>query len=1138
MKSIIAFIFFLLALNAEFAFGQKQVGGKVGEIKEKGEWNKYNEEGLYYYNKGDYLNAKKEFESAIKNFSKKQIGTNEYYNVKWNLSLVYTYLGKYEVAEPILFEVLEYRRKKYGEINIEYAKSLEALADLYCQKLQFIKSEEIATKVLETINNIKGENNSDYARVLGLLGLINSETGNLEESESYLKKAIEISYAVLDSSNMTISSYLSNLGLVYMHKKEYSLAINNFNKALNLLKDSIGEMNPFYATILSNLSIAYSNTGNYKMAELLILKSIEISNQILGEVNALNGVKYNTLGLLYNELEQLEKANESFKKAQESSLLTGNKTQYHIIILNNLALSEENLEHYSIAEKIYFEALKFQKEMFGTENEEYCLLLGNLAQLYSELEKYELALPLFLEVEKIRKSISGKNDPITSNNIGRIYSELGEYDKAEQKYKEAINELNHLFENNLQLASILSNYAALSLKKGDYIKSDSLLMEYKKIVFKNIDNCLSFLSENENIILLNSFKSNFNFLRSYYLNFNNKIPSLKKDAYDLELKTKGGLMHSRIEIKKALLGNKRDSTSITLFNEWISCRNDLAKNYSMPEKDKKNTVILEKQAEDIEKKMARISINYNDINEETNFSTNQLFSVLNNNSIAIEFSSFSYWNKSWTDSALYVALILREDSAFPKIIQLFEIDEMIDFYDWEKHTDKDFLNLFYSNEIIEIPKNLPLGRVGIIFSKEPLPSGYLQIDSAIINLPAYKAGLLKGEQIVGVNGNDVNGFSLDSLRSRIIGPAGTSVKFIVQNNSGEKREVELMREFIEGYSPPKPKTNLYELIWQPLEPYLQGVDKIYYSPSGLLHTLNLQAIMAPDGKRMGEKYSMEQMSTTRNVVTTSGEPDKSSITLFGGINYDFVPAGKDSIEKETDFHQPDLSTTNRGATEYWYPLDGALDEVKLIKKQFDENKKSTTLITGEQASEETFKALSGHSPKILHISTHGFFFPDVERKKEDRKMLQLNEEKQVFKIADNPLLRSGLIMAHGNYTWQHQSNPYENEDGILTAYEISNMDLTNTDLVVLSACETGLGEIKGSEGVFGLQRAFKMAGVDYLMMSLWKVPDKETKEFMNDFYKNWLGGMKIREAFSATQKMMNQKYPNNPYLWAAFVLVE
>ena len=142
-----------------------------------------------------------------------------------------------------------------------------------------------------------------------------------------------------------------------------------------------------------------------------------------------------------------------------------------------------------------------------------------------------------------------------------------------------------------------------------------------------------------------------------------------------------------------------------------------------------------------------------------------------------------------------------------------------------------------------------------------------------------------------------------------------------------------------------------------------------------------------------------------------------------------------------------------------------------------------------------------------------------------------------YQYAEDPLFRSALILSGANEAWINGSKDPET-DGILTAMEISNLDLANTDMVVLSACETGLGDIDGSEGVYGLQRAFKMAGVDIIVMSLWEVPDKETAEFMTLFYSKWLEGLDVRNAFNDTQKVMQERYKEEPLKWAAFVLFE
>ena len=142
-----------------------------------------------------------------------------------------------------------------------------------------------------------------------------------------------------------------------------------------------------------------------------------------------------------------------------------------------------------------------------------------------------------------------------------------------------------------------------------------------------------------------------------------------------------------------------------------------------------------------------------------------------------------------------------------------------------------------------------------------------------------------------------------------------------------------------------------------------------------------------------------------------------------------------------------------------------------------------------------------------------------------------------YRFNEDPLIRSGLILSGANKAWLGESPPKGQEDGILTAYEISHLDLTDTELVVLSACETGLGDIDGTEGVYGLQRGFKLAGVKYIIMSLWKVPDHETQELMVLFYKKWLeGGLEIPEAFRAAQQEMRKKYEHEPEKWAGFVL--
>ena len=263
--------------------------------------------------------------------------------------------------------------------------------------------------------------------------------------------------------------------------------------------------------------------------------------------------------------------------------------------------------------------------------------------------------------------------------------------------------------------------------------------------------------------------------------------------------------------------------------------------------------------------------------------------------------------------------------------------------------------------------------------------------------------------------------------------------------------------------------------------------------------------------------------------------------MYGGIKYDAdstdlkqtIPLYAINTNKEKTRSIPD-DLTRSGSFSY---LPGTEAEIETIEKQAKKTQNQISVLSGIKATEESFKALNGQaSPSVLHIATHGFFFPDPKDDKRDSIQRMFETSAKVFRESDNPLFRSGLLFAGANIAWKGKSIEGI-EDGILTAYEVSNMYLPNTKLVVLSACETALGDIQGSEGVYGLQRAFKIAGVQNLVMSLWKVPDAETAEFMQLFYKNMFAKQSISDAFYHAQTIMKNKYRNDPYKWAAWVLV-
>jgi len=265
------------------------------------------------------------------------------------------------------------------------------------------------------------------------------------------------------------------------------------------------------------------------------------------------------------------------------------------------------------------------------------------------------------------------------------------------------------------------------------------------------------------------------------------------------------------------------------------------------------------------------------------------------------------------------------------------------------------------------------------------------------------------------------------------------------------------------------------------------------------------------------------------------------VAVYCFLNYD---ADKDRLVAEARRRSPapTLSqvaavlpkTAQRGVS--WGFLEGTEKEAEQICQYLNEQKIPNRLYRETAGNEESFKRLSGMPVGVIHLATHGFFLEDIKSEYSRNIVQQLGGGRD--KAFENPLLRSGLIMSGANDQWLDKEVKQDGrEDGILTADEIARLNLTKTRLVVLSACETGLGDVKNSEGVFGLQRAFKLAGVESLIMSLWKVPDAATSELMSTFYQEWLSGQTKQNAFKTAQQKVREKY-QSPYYWAAFVMMD
>lgn len=331
--------------------------------------------------------------------------------------------------------------------------------------------------------------------------------------------------------------------------------------------------------------------------------------------------------------------------------------------------------------------------------------------------------------------------------------------------------------------------------------------------------------------------------------------------------------------------------------------------------------------------------------------------------------------------------------------------------------------------------------------------------------------------------------------------------------------------------------SIYNLIWRPLEEELRGVKNIYFAADRELHKIGIEYAPVSDTDNISEIYNLYRLSSTRILAECKAKSKRESAVLYGGLKYDL---GKDELIAESrsgNYHPTEASRafTDENLRYGVKYLPGTLKEVEEISQSFS---RKPQLITDMTGTEESFKSLAGSAIDIIHLATHGFFWSEEDAQKRNYVTFLNPLNRTVQSPEDNALMRSGLFFSGANIGLKGEELPEDVEDGVLTALELSNMNLGHVDMVVMSACESGLGETSG-EGVFGLQRGFKLAGANTLLMSLWKVDDMATQKLMAEFYKHYLSGKSKQESLHLAQESLRKSSEySDPQYWAAFILLD
>ena len=1028
-----------------------------------------------YYFMGDYRNALVYYEKVV-GIQKTALGEDhpDYAESLNNVAVLYSKCGDYQNSLKYQMLAMEIDKKINGEESSDYALSLNNLGDLYYKMNDIPKAMEYHTRALEIQKEVVGENHPDYARSLNNIGTLYSSMGEYKNALKYYFQAKDIKEKIIGTEHPDYATSLNNIGNVYKEMGDYQNALRYLVKGLEIKKKTLGEEHPSYAVSLINIGSMYSNMGDHSNALKYYIEAMNILKNTVGESSPNYATSMDNIGSTYTDIGDFHNA---------------------LLYLN--------------------QAMEIRKATVGEESLDYANSVNNLGSLYDNMGDYAKALVYYKQALELQRRLRGEehvNYIISLNNVGHIYSELGDYENA-LKYNMQSAELRKkmLGEDHPAYAFSMNNLGTIYNELGEY----DTALDYYERALKIID------KSGDNNVYAATFLNNAS---AVYL----KIGDYQKA---LEASTKA------IEINKNILGEEHLDYAKSL--NFISNAQYRLKKFS-------EAINSDKLAANSRKHNLISNFSFMTAHERESYwdANNEYFSSSIRLACNVPADTIAA-TTAYDNELIIKGLLLASEISMTNIIMESGNNKLISDYEnmksmhlqLNKELERPITERVYNCDSLEneiqkmersiMEKSKEFGDIThfIKIDWKEVQNSLKPNDVAIEFSNFTENDTTKFVALMLTKGMEApicvplfNQFEMQKLQ-RGIAAAKTETQTDDENRGATT--VAAKRQGI--YE----STGLYNMLWKPLEKYFPENPRIYFAPSGMLHQIAVEYAPISKEQTISDKYEIYRVSSTRFLAMDYMPKPMTNSVLYGGVYYD---SDTTTMKQESDRYSTRSATSYtsfadfnrnevRGSLNY---LPGTKTEVENIIGTLKKKKKvKTTLYEGSQANEESFKALSGSDISVLHIATHGFFLPTDEKLSGDQSLIQ-----------------SGLLLSGANYAWQNKPLPEGVEDGILTAKEISFMDLRKTDLVVLSACQTALGEITG-EGVFGLQRGFKKAGARTIIMSLWPVDDNATLLMMTEFYTNLTKGMSKRKAFlTAQNKVKTTVGFENPRYWAAFIMLD
>ena len=938
-----------------------------------------------------------------------------------------------------------------------------------------------------------------------------------DEARSLIERALEIRERVLGPNHRDVAAAIHNLAAIYRSKGEYGKAEPLYQRALEIWEKVLGPEHPDVALAINNLANTYNSKGDYARAEEFYLRALDIWEKALGPEHLEVAQSLHNLGVIYYTKGQYAKAESFYRRAL--GIKEGALGPEHLDVartINNLAILYYQSEDYVKAEQFMQRALTIREKALGPEHPDVAIAFNNLALFYYERGDDVKAEPLYRRALEIWEKTLGREHPrvsIVLLNLARVYQDRGAYARAEPLLQRALTiDEKALGPEHPDVAFSLNNLAILHYNKGEYARAEPLLQRALNIREKalgpqHIDVARSLNS----LARLYGQKGDYARAEQYYkraltireeslgpehpdvawsLNYLAALYAAKGDiAQAITFLSRANSVRERSLALNLTIGSERQKLAyLALFSEETDFTLSLHSREAPHDPRALNlafTTLLRRKGRGLDA-MA------------------DMIGVLRRNAEPQDQTVFDQLVEARSQLA---TLTLKEsDAATPDTYrtQLKPLEEKVERLEAELSARSDRFRA----------QTQPVTLAAV---QAALPADGALVEFAVFTPQAKKIGRPRYIAYLLAAKNQPKWVDLGEAVA--IDHAVAAWRKALRNPN--RADVNRLARAVD------------EKVMRPVRPLLGKTSRLLIAPDGSLNLIPFAALVDERNRYLIERYAISYLTSGRDLLRLQiSRPSKNAPMIVANPSF----GGAETVvaqQNSADLRPSDQARTKGNPAHlYFQPLPSTGHEALAIKGVLPE----ASLLLREQATESAVK--QARSPGILHIATHGFFLGNQEALPAETRgdfgddslrASDLRFSKWAANI-ENPLLRSGLALTGAN---QGESGE---DDGLLTALEAAGLDLWGTKLVALSACDTGVGEVKNGEGVQGLRRALVLAGSESQVMSLWPVLDNAASDLMIPYYKALRQGEGRSDGLRQAQlRMLRTREQRHPFYWAPFI---